>query len=68
MKRISNNARKTNKFDNKNLEFHKKVQQAYDELYMPKVQINRDGTRVVVNASNSIEEVVNDIYKAMSKY
>lgn len=68
LKRISNNARKTNKFDNKNLEFHKKVQQAYDELYMPKVQINRDGTRVVVNASNSIEEVVNDIYKAMSKY
>ena len=68
LERISKNDRNTNKFDNKDLKFHKKVQTSYDELYLPKVPINRDGTRVVINASNPLDEVINDVYNAMSKY
>lgn len=68
LERISKNARKTNKFDDKDIEFHKKIQKAYDDLYIPHIQINQDGTRVVVNASNSVDEVVNTVYEKMSKY
>lgn len=65
LNRIRKNRRETNKFDNQSIEIHKKIQQSYDKLYHE--NFNTDKVRVIVNASQDIEDVMYDVLKVMQE-
>lgn len=78
LNRIKIHNRETNKFDEKGIKFHKTIQKRYDKLYGINNQNNSQNIqdnsinnyflddrydRKIINADNTIAEVVNEIYK-----
>ena len=63
IQRINDNQRAQNRLDQEKLDFHEKVVEGYRQIIH-----NEPNRFAVINAEQSIEEVVNSAYESIIKY